>query len=185
MRALLAVTTAAAVLGLVPAAPSATAAGATTVAVAGTMTFNGPLPAPCTTATCPPTVIPSPPPFLGKLGPPFSVEGGALRSGSFTQATCLPAPCSVVLSMSYRGYCGLATGRGSGGLLDSAGEAHLLEYTFTVAGTEMVVRGNARRYSTGEVGDLWGTFTAVPTDATCTALTLVGDLAATYPKVTP
>jgi hypothetical protein len=171
--------------------PPAQAAGATTAVVTGTLTLNGPVQAPCTgTAPCPPPIIPSPPPFIGKLGPLFSVEGGALRMGSFTQATCAPAPCSVVFSLAYRGYCGLATGRGSGGLLDANGEAHLLDLTFTAVGTELVVRGNARRYSTGEVGDLFGAFTVVLPAVECamgtaTTLPLAGDLTVTYPKVTP
>lgn len=172
-------------------APPAQAAGATTAVVTGTLTLNGPVQTPCTgTAPCPPPIIPTPPPFLGKLGPPFSVDGGALRTASFSQATCLPSPCTVALTTSYRGYCGLATGRGSGGVLDANGEAHLLVFTFTAVGTEWVVRGNARRNSTGEVGDVFGNFTVVPPAADCAAGTattfpFAGDLTVTYPKLTP
>ncbi|HEX9969610.1 MAG TPA: hypothetical protein VGB03_05685, partial [Acidimicrobiales bacterium] len=173
--------------------PPARAAGASTVVVTGTWTLNGPVQAPCVEVdashACPPPIVLTPPPFIGKMGPPFSTDGD-LRTATFSQATCAPAPCTAVLSTSYRGYCGLATGRGSGGLLDAAGDAHTFQFTFTLVGTELVIRGNATRHSTGELGDVFGTFAVVSPPLECaagtaTAFPTAGDLTVTYPKVTP
>ena len=169
--------------------PPAEAVGASTVVVTGTLTLNGPVAAPCTTGPCPPTVTPSPPPFLGKMGPLYSTDGD-FRTATFSQAACAPGACSLAFSTSYRGYCGLASGRGSGGLRDGNGAVHLLDLTFVLTGTEMAVRGNARSHATGELGDLFGTFTVVSPPAECaagtaTAFTMAGDLTVTYPKATP
>lgn len=180
-------------LGAVP-TPLAGAVGAVTAAFTGTATTNHGFWAPCATVdaghACPPQVILTPPP-VGKMAPPFTPYGD-LGLATFTASTCAdPGACSLTLGFSMNGYCGLATGRGTGGLLGSTGVPHQLAFTYTVTGATLVARGAATNLSTGEVGDilLTGTFVAADPDdcldGTATSFTFVGDLTLAYPKLTP
>lgn len=182
---------AAAALGLlvlhVPAAP---AAGVVTAAFTGTITTTTGFSAPCVNHPCPPQVVLTPPP-TGKMAPPFTPYGD-LGNATFNASTCAdPGTCSLVLGFSVHGYCGLATGRGSGGLLDSSGAPHQLAFTYTLTGTTLVGRGVATNQATAEVGDIVLTGTVVPTDpadclsGTASSFTFAGDLTLAYPKVTP
>lgn len=171
-------------------APAAPAAGVVTAVFAGTVTTNTGFSLPCVNDPCPPQVVLTPPP-TGKMAPPFTPYGD-VGLASFTASTCTdPGTCSLVLGFSMHGYCGLASGRGSGGLVDSSGAPHQLAFTYTLTGTTLVGRGAATKPSTGEVGDIVLTGTVVPTDpaaclsGTASSFSFIGDLTLVYPKLTP
>jgi hypothetical protein len=178
--------------------PGATGAGAVTAVVSGSfttaMTFGDTgFRMPCNTVdadhTCPPRIVPTPPP-TGKLSPPFTPYGD-VGTTAFTATSCVdPGACTLTLGFSLHGYCGLAAGAGTGGLIDSGGVAHSLRFTFTVTGTAMVFRGHAVNEDTDEVGDLYAALHVEPDTDDCltgTARTFdfTGDIALVYPKPTP
>lgn len=162
-------------------------AGATSVAVTGTVSLSGPVQPVCSAGTpCPPVIILTPPP-TGKQSPPYTVTG-SLRSASFSSSTCTGAgtmPCMVAVSGSWHGYCDLASGRWSVGVKDAAGVVHILNLTWELVGRTLAGRGHATRSGSTEVGDTFVT-AAVTSDCVpgTTSLALTAQVTIVYPKLT-
>lgn len=112
-------------------------------------------PCPATTQKCTvPNVVPG---GVGKKQPPFIVTNGNTRTGTFGSTICAgkvtnapdknkpttEAPgCGMAFTFTITGFCGLASGSGSGTITTAAGHTRWFNVTFSDKAGVFLMRGN-------------------------------------------
>ena len=137
--------------------PKASAIATGNFSFVGRMNLSGGLDYPCAnpeSKPCPPSVLVVGP--VSKKTPPLVVNGNT-RTGTLFSDVCIGGVqnvnkpgkaasegpiCSLTATFTLTGYCGLATASGTGRFVTTPGQLYFFNFTFTILGTKLALRGN-------------------------------------------